>query len=80
MAWLKPSRSRPGQRRGSADDSGVVGGSAPLAGGPAALGVGDTEGEQQQGAGAPRDECHHWPLTITASPAAGGTAAGGFSK
>jgi hypothetical protein len=67
MAWVRPSRSRAGQKGGVAGNSGGAGGSSSAGGGPMALGGGDTGLGRSRGAKAPRDQCHQ-PAQIVTGP------------
>jgi hypothetical protein len=65
MAWVRPSRSRAGQKGGVAGKSGGAGGSSSAGGGPTALGGGNTGLGRSRGATAPRDQCHQPALIVT---------------
>jgi hypothetical protein len=67
MAWVRPSRSRDGQKVGFAGNSGGGGGSSLAGGGPTALGGGDTRLGRSRGGKAPRDQCHQ-PARIVTGP------------
>ena len=67
MAWVRPSRSRAGQKGAIADNSGGAGGSSSAGGGPTALDGGDTVLGRSRGATTPRDQCHQ-PAQIVTGP------------
>jgi hypothetical protein len=65
MAWVRPSRSRAGQKGAIAGNSGGAGGSSLAGGGPTALGGGDTGLGRSRGAKAPTDQCHQLARIVT---------------
>ncbi len=65
MAWVRPSRSRVGQKGGVDGNCGVAGGSSLAGGGPTALGGGDTGLGRSRCAKAPRDQCHQTAQIVT---------------